>query len=100
MPEIEHVMTTGSSVLIVLLSYGDDSMALPWALDALALGHLQRLADRRARLARVDHVVDHVVARRDVYVDDIAVLPAPLGPLVLAGSSSFAPFAHLDPDPP
>src|SRR5207248_7103740 len=65
---------TAPSVLIALLSYGDDSMALPRALDALALRHLERLADRRARLARVDHVVDHVVARRDVDVDDLAEL--------------------------
>src|SRR5439155_11382471 len=47
-PEIEHVITTGSSRLIALPSYGDDSMALPRALDVLVLGHLERLADRRA----------------------------------------------------
>ena len=48
-------------------------MALPRPLDALALGELERADDRRPRLARVDHVVDHVVARRDVDVDQPAV---------------------------
>src|SRR5687767_4098072 len=50
-----------------------DAVALPRPLDALALGELERADDRRARLARVDHVVDHVVASRDVHVDQLAV---------------------------
>src|ERR1700746_1663898 len=69
-PEIEHVITTGSSRLMERPSFRSRSyrhhpVALPRPLDALALGHLQPTADRRARLARVDHVVDHVVAGRD-----------------------------------
>src|SRR3954467_9259102 len=51
----------------------DHAVALPGALDALALGHLERPADRRPRLAGVDDVVDHRVAGRDVDVDDLAV---------------------------
>src|SRR3954465_6528855 len=34
---------------------------LPRPLHPLALGHLERAADHRAGLARVDHVVDHPV---------------------------------------
>src|SRR5947209_8200142 len=79
-PEIEHVITTGSSMLIARglrgfvgrASYRDDAVALPWALDLLARRHLERAADRLARLARVDHVVDHVVAGGDVDVEDLA----------------------------
>src|SRR5437879_3225296 len=97
-PEIEHVITTGSSRLIALPSYGDDSMALPRALDVLVLGHLERLADRRARLARVDDVVDHVVARRDVDVDDLAVRVDQLGLLGLGVLGFFDLFAHHDLD--
>ena len=35
--------------------------------------HLQPSADRRPGLPRVDHVIDHVVAGRDIDVDDLAV---------------------------
>src|SRR5690349_7666087 len=38
-----------------------DGVAPPGALDGLALGPLERAADHRPRLARVDHVVDHPV---------------------------------------
>src|SRR4051794_17981635 len=41
---------------------GHDPVALPGPFDRLARGHLQRAADDRARLARVDDVVDHRVA--------------------------------------
>src|SRR4051812_48276426 len=54
--------------------YRYDARLLVRALDALAGGHLQRPADRRPRLARVDDVVDHRVARGDVDVDDRAVV--------------------------
>ena len=48
-------------------------MALPRALDALVLGHLERADDRGAGLAGVDDVVDEVVSGGDVDVDDLAV---------------------------
>src|SRR5271156_2870797 len=87
-PEIEQVMTTGSSRLIPRSwgrgwpsSDGDDRAALVGTLDALAGGHLERPAHRGPRLARVDDVVDHVVAGRDVDVDDAAVGGDQLGPL-------------------
>src|SRR4029078_8882571 len=65
-PEIEQVRMTGSSRLNVWLLGsgtchsplyaldGHDAVALPGTLEALALGHLERADDRRARLARVD----------------------------------------------
>src|ERR1039458_2804656 len=64
-PEIEQVMRTGSSRLMRAprVSYRHDPVTLPRPLDALALGHLERSTDRRARLAGIDHVVDHVVPR-------------------------------------
>src|SRR5438067_3471274 len=94
-------MTTGSSTLIgALLSYGHDPVALPRPLDALAGGHLQRFADRRARLARVDDVVDHVVARGHVDVDDLAVGLDQLGLLGLGVIGFFDLFAHHDLDRP
>src|ERR1700722_11308307 len=75
-PEIEQVMTTGSSRLTGSLhdsmwSYGDDPRLLPRPLDLLALRHLQPAADRGARLAWVDHVVDEVVAGGDVHVEHL-----------------------------
>src|SRR3954447_13470 len=54
-------------------SDGNHGVALPRTLDLLAGGHLERAADDLARLARIDHVVDHRVARRDRDVDDLAV---------------------------
>ena len=60
-------------------SNGDDAGALEGALDALALGHLQRATDHGPGLARVDHVVDHVVGRGDVHVDDLAEVLDQLG---------------------
>src|ERR1041385_5984730 len=95
-PEIEQVMTTGSSRLIELtpLSFGYDAVALPESLDPLALGLLQGAADRGARLARVDHVVDHVVAGGDVDVDDLAVGRDQLGLLGLGVLGFLDLFAH------
>src|SRR5690242_12968570 len=78
-PEIAHVMTTGSSSIG---SDRDHAVAFPGTLDPLARGHLERAADRRPRLARVDHVVDHVVARGHVHVDD---LPEALDQLLALG---------------
>src|SRR5437763_738343 len=49
--------------------------------EARALGHLERTDHDRPRLARVDHVVDHVVPRSDVGVDDLAEVLDQLGPL-------------------
>src|SRR5579862_6306533 len=63
-------------------SYRHHSMPLPRPLDALARGHLQRATDRLAGLARVDHVVDQVVARCDVHVEH---LPEPLDQLGALG---------------
>src|ERR1700688_1272045 len=104
-PEIEQVITTGSSRLIAALplslvasSYGHDAVALPRPLDLLALGHLERAADRRARLARIDHVVDHVVAGRDVDVDDLAIGVDQLGLLRGRIVGFFDLFAHHDLD--
>ena len=48
-------------------------MLLPGPLDPFARGHLQRSRHHLPRLARVDDVVDHRVARGDVGVDDRAV---------------------------
>ena len=45
---------------------------LVWALDALGRRHLERADHGRARLARVDHVVDQGVAGGDVRVDRLA----------------------------
>src|ERR1700730_14770753 len=92
-------MTTGSSMLIVaLLSYGDDSVALPRPLDPLALGHLERPADRRAVPARADLVVDHVVAGGDVDVDELAVGRDELCLLGLRILGFLDLFAHHDLD--
>src|SRR5213076_2920748 len=66
-PEIAQQMMAGSSRLIGL-SHRDDAVAPPGALDPLARRHLETAADRRPRLARVDHVVDHVAAGGDVDV--------------------------------
>src|SRR5579884_63108 len=72
-PEIAQVMTTGSSTDTARASsYRHDPALLPWPLDLLAGRHLEPAADRGPRLARVDHVVDHVVAGGDVDVDDLA----------------------------
>src|SRR3954451_13480607 len=54
-------------------SDGNHGVALPGPLDLLAGGHLERAADDLARLARIDHVVDHRVAGGDRDVDDLAV---------------------------
>src|SRR3984885_8261395 len=75
-PLIAQVITTGSSRLTCVLrggwrSHRHHSGAFPRALDPLAGGHLERPADCRARLSRIDHVVDHVVPGRDVHVDDL-----------------------------
>src|SRR5690242_19377012 len=77
-PEMAHVMTTGS------LNMGSDRhhpVPLPRTIHALALGHLERPAHRGPGLPRVDHVVDHVVAGRDVDVDDLAEVLDQLAPL-------------------
>src|SRR4051812_43562018 len=76
-PEIELVMITGSSKRLTPASppgrsYGHHAVLLPGSFHALALGHLERADHDRPRLARVDDVVDHVVARRDVRVDDLS----------------------------
>src|SRR5205807_7710352 len=96
-PEIAQVMTTGSSRVTPCLppvdafdavrghpargnrsasprSYGNHARALPGTLHVLARGHLERPTDRGAGLARVDHIIDHVVARRDVDIDDLLEL--------------------------
>src|SRR5215212_4735270 len=72
-PEIELVMMTGSSKLTGRSSYGHDAVPLPGSLDALALGHLKRAADRRTGVARVDHVVDQRASGRHVDVDQSLV---------------------------
>src|ERR1700691_224536 len=63
-PEMAQVMTAGSSTLIAgppcAPSYRHDPRALERPLHPLAGRHLERPADRRPRLPRVDHVVDHV----------------------------------------
>src|SRR5215210_6036092 len=80
-PLILQEMITGSSNVLIpaasttaeirlhashSASYGHHSMLPPGPLDALVLGHPQRLDHTRARLARVDYVVDHRVAGGDV----------------------------------
>src|SRR5207237_3032392 len=70
-PLIAQVMTTGSSRLMGH-SYRHHPVSLPRSLDPFAGRQLERPADRGPRLPRVDDVVDHVVARRDVHVDDLA----------------------------
>src|SRR3954465_10914968 len=68
-PETAQVRMTGSSTLRAGTLAGSDrghAVTAPRALQALALGQLERAHDRRAGLARVDHVVDHPVARGDV----------------------------------
>src|SRR5690349_13344531 len=49
------------------------AVALPGALEALVLRHLQRADKGRPGLARVDDGVDHVVAGGDVDVDELAI---------------------------
>src|SRR5579863_4801972 len=76
-PEIAQVITTGSSRLTTLSnrrSYRHHTASLPRPLDMLGLSELERTADRRPRLAWVDHVIDHVVACGDIDVDDLAEL--------------------------
>src|ERR1700744_5264353 len=84
-PEIAQAMITGSSTLIFgcsrVRSYRHDPGALERTLHALAGRQLERAADRRARLPRIDHDVDHVVAGRDVDVDDLAEVLDQLGAL-------------------
>src|SRR6202000_2680735 len=79
-------------------SYRHDALALPGALDLLALGHLQPAADRQPRLARVDHVVDHVVAGGDVDVDALAVCRDQVRLLGLGVIGLLDLFAHHDLD--
>src|SRR4051812_25512968 len=88
-PEIEQLMTTGSSKRLIprlpwssscriatlsrpARSYGHHSMAFVRLADLLVLRHPQRLDDRRAGLAGVDDVVDDRVAGGDVRVDLLA----------------------------
>src|SRR6476661_3123893 len=90
-PLIEQLITTGSSNELIApnlpsgalyvgidrkrrtgTSYRHHPVALLRLLDVLVARHLQRPGDRRAGLARVDHVVDHGVAGRDVGVDLLA----------------------------
>src|SRR5579884_1220758 len=101
-PEIAHVMTAGSARLTTgstpgrfvygrprrswrstpgrfaygphRRSYGHHAISLPRPVDALGRRQLERAADCGPRLARVDDVVDHGVAGRDVDVDDLAEL--------------------------
>src|ERR1700749_3545107 len=72
-PEMAQVMMAGSSTLIGGASDRDHARPLERPLDPLARRHLQRPADGDSCLARVDHVVDHVVAGGDVDIDDLAV---------------------------
>src|SRR3954453_16809667 len=50
-------------------SYGHHPVLLEGAVDPLLRRHSQPPDDRRTGLARVDHVVDHVVPRGDVGID-------------------------------
>ncbi len=54
------------------------------------------LIDRGARLARVDHVVDHRVARGDVRVDDLLEVRDQLGPLGVRVVGRLDLLAHDD----
>src|ERR1700749_4653236 len=72
-PEMAQVMMAGSSTLTDVSSDRHDAGSLPRSLHLLALRHLQGPADRGPGLARVDDVVDHVVAGGHVDVDDLAV---------------------------
>src|SRR5579875_618723 len=69
-PEMAQVMTAGSFRLMALDR--EHSVTFPRAVDVLGRRHLERAADGRPRLARVDDVVDHRVAGGHVDVDDLA----------------------------
>src|SRR4051794_39651381 len=85
-PDTAQVRMTGSSRLIARPgapprpSDRGHAVASPRALHLLGFCELERADDRRARLPRVDHVVDHAVARGDVDVDEAAVGGDQLGP--------------------
>src|SRR5947209_16754467 len=73
-PDMAQQMTAGSERLTVAprlrpRSYRDHPIALERSLHSLTLGQLERPADRRARLAWIDDVVDHRVAGSHVDVD-------------------------------